>query len=1018
MQNKGAIRLVAILLGIACLYQLSFTVVTRSVEKKAATYAAGDEVKQQAYLDSVRNKPVYSLGFIDFTYKECKDKELNLGLDLRGGMNVMLEISVEDIVRALSGDSKDPVFNQALTNARNAQKASGGDFITLFANNYAELSGGAPLAMIFSTADLKESVHSTSTNEEVIKVLRDQAESAIANSFNVLSRRIDRFGVTQPNIQRLQNSGRILVELPGVKEPERVRKLLQGTASLEFWATYDNQQLFPMLEQADRAVREYLEANQGTEEPTEGEQGALAEAAAAQAPTALEVEQSTENVELLSQMDSTALSTQADQAAFEKSNPLFAKLSPSFDPRSGALPGPVVGRAHAYDTATVNKYLALPQVRALLPRERDMKLMWGVKAMDEAESVFELYAIRVPANTNGKAPLDGAAVVEAHEEYSQTGSAAEVSMAMNSAGAKAWARLTADNVGHSIAIVLDGYVYSAPRVNQEITGGRSSITGNFTIQEAKDLANVLKSGKLPAPARIVQDTVVGPSLGAESINAGMFSFLLAFCLVLLYMWFFYNKGGLIANIALICNLFFLFGVLASFGAVLTLPGIAGIVLTMGMAVDANVIIYERIKEELRAGKGLSLAIKEGFSNAYSAIIDGQMTTLITGIVLFIFGTGPVQGFATTLIIGIITSLFSAIFITRLIISDITDSGKRTIRFSNKWTENFLYNTHVNFIDVRKITYTISVVLTVICLVSFFTRGFNYGVDFTGGRAYVVRFDHPVTSEEVREALGEVFTDDRSGSVTVTQFGTSGDQMRIVTQYMIDAPEEAGVVTTQINGMLYQALSPIYSTPLTEDEFVSTQTNPHGIITMDMVGAAVSNEITRNSIIAVVFSLLAIAIYIAIRFRKWQWGLGGVVSLAHDALLTMGIFSLFYGLLPFNLEVNQSFIAAILTIIGYSINDTVIIFDRIREYQTLYPKRDLKENINNAINSTLARTVNTAGTTLIVLVAIFLFGGEVIRGFVFALMFGIFVGTFSSIFVATPIAYDAIMGKQKKLARKA
>ncbi len=1007
MQNKGAIRLVAILLGLACLYQLSFTFVTRNVEGKAAAYAAGDMKKEQAYLDSVRNQPVYDLWFISFTYKECKDKELNLGLDLRGGMNVMLEISVEDVVKALSNNSKDPIFTQALAQAREAQKMKGGseDYVSLFAKAYNELSGGAPLAMIFATADLKEKVNSTSTNEEVVKVLREESESAIANSFNVLSRRIDRFGVTQPNIQRLKNSGRILVELPGVKEPERVRKLLQGTASLEFWATYDNTAIYPMLAAADQAVKEFVDSQKAD---TAEVDTAAAEAVEAQA----EAEAVKEDNALLAQMDSTAMATAAtaqDRARMLADYPLLSRLRP-MDPRAQ---GAIVGTAIAADMDTINYFLNLPNVKAMLPR--DLKLMWGVKPASDNDNIYELYAIRVPAS--GKAPLDGGAVSEAHEEYSQHGSSAEVSMTMNSQGAKSWARLTADNVGSCIAIVLDGFVYSAPRVSNAIEGGRSSITGHFTIQEAKDLANVLKSGKLPAPATIVQDTVVGPSLGQESINAGMFSFILAFILVLCYMFFYYNRAGLIANVALICNLFFLFGVLASFGAVLTLPGIAGIVLTMGMAVDANVIIYERIKEELRSGKGLSLAIKEGFSNAYSAIIDGQMTTMITGIVLFIFGTGPVQGFATTLIIGIITSLFSAIFITRLIISDLTDKEKHVIKFSNRWTENFLYNTHVNFIGIRKITYIVSVALLVVCCVSFATRGLNYGVDFTGGRAYVVRFDRNVTAEEVREALQTVFTDDRSGSVEVKQYGNE-NQMRIVTQYkMVSETEEAGEVTAEINAMLYKALAPLYTAPLNEQDFYTTVKNPNGIISMDMVGSAVSNEITRKSIIAVIFSLLAIAAYIAIRFKKWQWGLGGVVSLAHDAVLTVGIFSLFYGLLPFNLEVNQSFIAAILTIIGYSINDTVIIFDRIREYMGLYPKRDLKENINMAINSTLARTVNTAGTTLIVLVAIFFFGGEVIRGFVFALLFGILIGTFSSVFVATPIAYDAIMRKGKKAAVK-
>ncbi len=1002
MQNKGAIRLVAIVFGLACLYQLSFTVVTRNIESKAAKYAAGDGNKEQAYLDSIRQKPALNLGFISFTYKECKEKELNLGLDLRGGMNVMLEIDVRDVVKALSNNSKDPVFNQALTKASEAQKSSTEDYITLFAKAYAELSGGAPLALIFNTPDLKDQVSPTSTNEEVVKVLRAQAESAIANSYNVLSRRIDRFGVTQPNIQRLKNSGRILVELPGVKEPERVRKLLQGTASLEFWATYDNQTVYPILEQADRTVKQLLDA-----EKTAGAENA--------AEAAQPAEQAPAQPDLLSQLDSSALAT-SDAAAMSENYPLLSKLHPAADPRTGQPhQGPIVGYAAAYDTTTVNKYLNLPQVKALLPR--DIRLMWGVKPFDEAESQYELYAIKVPSN--GKAPLDGGAVVNANEEYSQHGSTAEVSMVMNATGARDWARLTADNVGSCIAIVLDGYVYSAPRVNQEITGGRSQITGNFTIQEALDLANVLKSGKLPAPARIVQDTVVGPSLGQESINSGMFSFLLAFVLVMVYMWLFYNKGGLIANVALICNLFFLFGVLASFGFVLTLPGIAGIVLTMGMAVDANVIIYERIKEELRSGKGLSLSIKEGFSNAYSAIIDGNVTTLITGIVLAVFGTGPVQGFATTLIVGILTSLFCAIFITRLIITDVIGKDQKVIRFSHKWSENFLNSTSIDFIKIRKITYIVSVALLVIGVASMATRGFNYGVDFTGGRAYVVRFDQHTTADQVRDALATVFDDAKTGSVEVKQYGSEAqNQMRIVTQYKSDSTSlEAGTVTAEIDGMLYKALGPLFANSLTEQEFLTTQTNPYGIISLDMVGSTISNEIKRNSIIAVVFSLLAIALYIALRFRKWQWGLGGVVSLAHDAMLTLGLFSLFYGILPFNLEVNQSFIAAILTIIGYSINDTVIIFDRIREYMHLYPKRDLKDNINNAINSTLARTVNTAGTTLIVLIAIFFFGGEVIRGFIFALMFGIFIGTFSSVFVATPLAYDAIERKNKKESSK-
>ena len=996
MQNKGALKFLAIVLAIACAYQLSFTFVTRHVENQAARYAAGDPVKEQNYLDSVKSQPVYNLGFVKFNYKECKEKEINLGLDLRGGMNVMLEISVEDVIRALSNDSKDPIFNQALAQAREDQKNSTSDYITLFASAYEKLSNGGKLSYIFNTPELREVITPASTNEQVIAVLREQAESAIANSFNVLRNRIDRFGVTQPNIQRLENSGRILVELPGVKEPERVRKLLQGTASLEFWATYENNEIYPALEQANAVIRGLKEAGEIADTTAKVE---TADSSAAQAAT--------DSPALLAKLDSTAVADTAavqaqDTAAFEAQFPLFAKLHPMVDEQGQIYGGPVIGRAMSFDTAAVNRYMQLPQVKALLPR--DIKLFWGVKSADPAGTVYDLYAIK--ANTrDGKAPLDGGVVTEAREEYSQHGAAAEVSMVMNATGARTWARMTADNIGRSIAIVLDGYVYSAPRVNGEIEGGRSSITGQFTIQEAKDLANVLKSGKLPAPARIIQDTVVGPSLGQESINAGMMSFILAFILVLIYMVFYYHTAGMVAGIALICNLFFLLGVLVSFGAVLTLPGIAGIVLTMGMAVDANVIIYERVKEELRAGKGLALSLKEGFKNAMSAIIDGNLTTLITGIVLFIFGTGPVQGFATTLIIGILTSLFCAIFITRLIFSAMLNKGKN-IRFSNRYTENCLAHTHVNFISMRKISYIISGLLILATVVSLATRGLSYGVDFSGGRAFVVRFDQPVTANEVRSALHPVF---EGTSYEVKQFGKE-NQMRIVTQYKYD--DAGDNVTAEIEGLLYKALAPLMAQQLTQAEFQTTQTSPYGIISSDKVGPSVAHDITVNSFIAVLFSLIAIGLYIIVRFKRWQWGVGSVISLAHDALITIGIFSLLYGILPFTMDVDQSFIAAILTIIGYSINDKVVIFDRIREYQTLYPKRSIRDNINNAINSTLARTVNTSGTTFVVLLVIFLFGGEVIRGFIFALMFGVVIGTYSSVFVATPIAYDLFSKKTR------
>ena len=996
MQNKGALKFLAIVLALACAYQLSFTFVTRHVEKQAARYAAGDPEKEQNYLDSIKSQPIYNLGFVKFNYKECKEKEINLGLDLRGGMNVMLEISVEDVIRALSNDSKDPIFNQALAQAREEQKNSTSDYITLFASAYEKLSNGGKLSYIFNTPELREEITPSSTNEQVIKVLREQAESAIANSFNVLRNRIDRFGVTQPNIQRLENSGRILVELPGVKEPERVRKLLQGTASLEFWATYENNEIYPALEQANAVIRGLKEAGEIADTTAKVE---TADSSAAQAAT--------DSPALLAKLDSTAVADTAamqaqDTAAFEAQFPLFAKLHPMVDEQGQIYGGPVIGRAMSFDTAAVNRYMQLPQVKALLPR--DIKLFWGIKSADPAGTVYDLYAIK--ANTrDGKAPLDGGVVTDAREEYSQHGASAEVSMVMNASGARTWARMTADNVGRSIAIVLDGYVYSAPRVNGEIEGGRSSITGQFTIQEAKDLANVLKSGKLPAPARIIQDTVVGPSLGQESINAGMMSFVLAFILVLIYMVFYYHTAGMVAGIALICNLFFLLGVLVSFGAVLTLPGIAGIVLTMGMAVDANVIIYERVKEELRAGKGLALSLKEGFKNAMSAIIDGNLTTLITGIVLFVFGTGPVQGFATTLVIGILTSLFCSIFITRLIFSAMLNKGKN-IRFSNRYTENFLSNTHVNFIKMRSISYIISGVLILATIVSLATRGMSYGVDFSGGRAFVVRFDQPVTANDVRAALHPVF---EGTSYEVKQFGNE-NQMRIVTQYKYD--DAGDNVTAEIEGMLYKALAPLMAQQLTQAEFQTTQISPYGIISSDKVGPSVAHDMTVNSFIAVLFSLIAIGVYIIIRFKRWQWGVGSVISLAHDALITIGIFSMLYGILPFTMDVDQSFIAAILTIIGYSINDKVVIFDRIREYQILYPKRNIRDNINNAINSTLARTVNTSGTTFVVLLAIFLFGGEVIRGFIFALMFGVIIGTYSSVFIATPIAYDLINKKNR------
>ena len=984
MQNKGALTALAVLLAIACAFQLSFSFVAGNVRNKAAKIANGDSAIEQAYLDSMKSQVVYNIGIVKYSYAECLEKEINLGLDLRGGMNVTLEIAVEDILKALSNDSADPAFNQAMAEAKRAQASSRDDFITLFADAYRKVAPEGRLSAIFGTYDMREKISPESTNEQVISVLRTESESAISNSFNVLSNRIDRFGVVQPNIQRLDNSGRILVELPGVKEPERVRKLLQGTASLEFWTTYTANTIAPMMMQANNTLAEILYHDQPQDDNAQTETSGEAQA-----------ETGESDPDIVSQLGETQ--QQADTSvnvADTKRFPLLGKLQIS------EYESAVIGHARSYDTAAVNTYLRMPQVRALFPR--DIKFMWGIKGIDESNSVFELYAIK--GTSDGKAPLDGGAVTDASGHYGQTGSKAEVSMTMNAVGAKQWARLTEDNVGKAIAIVLDDYVYSCPNVSQAITGGQSQITGNFTIAEARDLANVLKSGKLPAPARIVQEAVVGPSLGQESIDAGISSFILAFVLVLLYMFIFYSTGGFVANIALITNLFFLFGVLVSFGAVLTLPGIAGIVLTMGMAVDANVIIYERIKEELRAGKGLGMSLRDGFKHAYSAIIDGNATTLITGIVLFIFGSGPVQGFATTLIIGILTSLFCAIFVARLVFEALLTKGKN-ISFSWKFTENFLQNTKIDFIGLRKIAYVISGIAILVSIISLSTHGLNYGVDFSGGRAFVVRFDQDITANDVRSALEEVFPE--GSSVEVKQFGTKDQhQMRIITQYKYD--DDSDGVTQEINEILYKALAPMYAAPLSTDEFYSTATNPNGIVSADAVGPSIAHDIKVNSFIAVMFSLMAIGLYIAARFRNWQYSVGAVVSLAHDALLTIGLFSLFWSVMPFNLTVDQSFIAAILTIIGYSINDTVVIFDRIREYQTLYPKRVARENINNATNSTLARTVNTAGTTLVTLLAIFIFGGEVIRGFIFALLFGIAIGTYSSLFIATPISYDCMV----------
>ena len=1009
MQSKGAIRLVAILLLIACIWQLSFSVVTRIQNKKAADYAEkiAETVKQSAafanvpeadrafYLDSLKKNEnrryVDSISaekvYFGQTFKQVQNKEINLGLDLKGGMNVMLQVQLEDLVKALSGNNQAPEFLQAVSLAKERSVNSQSDFITLFADAWKEVSGGQRLAQIFGTYEMRDRIKPESTDEQVVSVIKEEAESAIANSFNVLRNRIDRFGVTQPSIQKLGNTGRILVELPGVKEPERVRKLLQGTASLEFWTTFDCQEIYPFLVEANRLLAQLAEDDVVSEEaPAEaGEDDLVAQEIKAQ-------EDSDENIE-----------------AYKKANPLFAIFSPMQNRGTACI-----GYAAAADTAQVGKMLRTPQVADLFPVE--FRPMWSVKPSPyvQGDNIFELIAIKA-SSRDGKAPLDGGVVTDARVQYdNRRGGEPTVSMSMNAEGANTWARLTKENIGKQIAIVLDGTVYSYPVVNTEITGGNSEISGHFDVEEATDLTNVLKSGKLPAPATIVQEQVVGPSLGAESIRSGLISFLIAFLLVLIYMVFFYQGAGLAADVALLTNVVLLFGTLAAFGAVLTLPGIAGLVLTLGMAVDANVIIYERVKEELKAGKGLSKAIHDGYNNAYSAIIDGQVTTLLTGLVLFFFGSGPIKGFATTLIIGIITSVLTSIFITRLIFEDRVKKGKN-ITFENNFTRNFLKNTHIDFLGGRKYSYIISGALIVIAIASMCFKGFTYGVDFTGGRTYVVRFDKPVSAEEVRAAAEKVFNlADPESSVEVKQFG--GDsQMKITTSYKYK--DESSTVDAEIEGMLYESLKGLFSADLTLGDFTSTLDNPNGIISSDKVGASIANDIKRNAIISIILALIVIFGYIAMRFKGWNWGLGGVVSLAHTAIIIIGFFSLFSGILPFNLDVDQTFIAAILTIIGYAINDNVVIFDRIRENLGLHPNENFKDMVNKSLNQTLTRTVNTSVSTLLPMLAIAIFGGESIRGLSVALCLGILIGTYASIMIGTPVMYDSTIASEKKKALK-
>ncbi|MDD3480393.1 MAG: protein translocase subunit SecDF [Paludibacteraceae bacterium] len=1008
MQNKGFVRFFAISLALVCLFYLSFTFVTNYWDKQAKEIAQGDSQKYYEYLEEISGEEKW----LGYTLKECHEKEINLGLDLKGGMNVTLEVSVPDILRALSGHNTSEIFNQALANAKVRQATSGTAFLTLFQEEFEKLDPNAKLSTIFSTYELKERVKINSSNAEVMSVLEEEVNSAIDNSFNVLRSRIDRFGVVQPNIQRLDVQGRILVELPGIKEPERVRKLLQGSANLEFWETYDAAELTGVLSQANDIIRDLNKAKKT-------DTTAVAKAEIKKEVTA----KPTNELDSLaaSLKKDTTTSTQANDerlAEFKKNNPLFGVLNIYQGRR-----GPAIGAVLAADTAEVNAMLNMKQVKEILPR--DLSLKWTVKPLDEKakQLAFELIAIKV-SNRDGRAPLEGDVVTDANTDFDQFTNAAMVNMKMNAEGAKTWARLTKENIGKSIAIVLDGYVYSYPTVNTEITGGSSQISGNFTTDEAKDLANVLKSGKMPAPARIIQEDVVGPSLGQEAIQSGLISFVIAFALVLLYMIFYYGViPGLIADATLLLNVFFLFGVLASFQAVLTLPGIAGIVLTMGMAVDANVLIYERIREELKAGKNLAKAISEGYSNALSAIIDGNMTTLITGIILVYFGTGPIQGFATTLIIGIITSVFTAVFISRLIFERIAKREKEmNLPFTTRITRNWFQNTNIDFVKLRKVGYVISSILVITAIVSLSFRGMKQGIDFSGGRNYVVRFEQPVNADNVRETLATTFGEAQTSVITMG----SENQIRISTNYAV--AENNDSIDNQIETMLFNGLKPYLNDQITRQMFVERYTINNGVYAVSAdeanevnygiqssqkVGPSIADDIKTSAVWAILLSLVAIGLYILIRFRNWAFSAGAIVSLAHDVLIILGAYSLFYSIMPFSLEIDQAFIAAILTVIGYSINDTVVIFDRIRENIHLYPKRNLAKQINLSLNSTLSRTFSTSFSTLIVLMAIFLFGGETIRGFVFALLLGIVVGTYSSVFIASPVMYELRKKKLKK-----
>ena len=994
MQNKGFVKVFAVLLTLVCVFYLSFSFVTRHYTNKAKEFAKGDVKVEQDYLDSLANEKVF---FGNWTLKQCREMEISLGLDLKGGMNVILEVSVPDVIKALADNKPDEAFNQALANAAKQAISSQDDVITLFVREYHKIAPDARLSELFATQQLKDKVNQKTSDAEVEKVLRTEVKAAVDNSYNVLRTRIDRFGVVQPNIQSLEDKmGRIMVELPGIKEPERVRKLLQGSANLEFWETYNAKDVAPYLQAADNKLRSIL-ANE-----------APADSAAVDSTAAPVVAQATSTADsLAAALKGENKAQSVDLAQIKKEHPLLAVLQVN---SSGQ--GPVVAYANYKDTADINKYLSMKEIQAELPK--DLRLKWGVSAYeyDPKGQTFELYAIR-STERNGRAPLEGDVVVSAKDEYDQFGNPA-VSMSMNTDGSRRWAQLTKQNIGKSIAIVLDGYVYSAPNVNTEITGGNSQITGHFTPEQAKDLANVLKSGKMPAPARIVQEDIVGPSLGQASINAGVFSFIVALILLMIYMCSMYGFiPGMVANGALVLNMFFTMGILSSFQAALTMSGIAGMVLALGMAVDANVLIYERTKEELRAGKGVKKALADGYSNAFSAIFDSNLTSIITGVILFNFGTGPIRGFATTLIIGILISFFTAVFMTRLVYEYFMNKDKwLNLTFSSKISKNLMTNVHFDFMGRNKQWFTITGIVLVICIGSLFVRGLSQSIDFTGGRNFKVQFENAVEPEQVRELIASKFGD---SNVSVIAIGTDKKTVRISTNYRIE--EEGNNVDSEIEAYLYETLKPVLTQNITLETFIDRENHTGGsIVSSQKVGPSIADDIKTSAMWSVVLALIAIGLYILIRFRNIAYSVGSVVALTSDTLMILGAYSLCWGWMPFSLEIDQTFIGAILTAIGYSINDKVVIFDRVREFFGLYPKRDRKQLFNDSLNTTLARTINTSLSTLIVLLCIFILGGDSIRSFAFAMILGVVIGTLSSLFVASPIAY--MMMKNKKIVEPA